>query len=88
MVFVLLLLCGRDGFPTGVTVSPGGGGKCLHWALPGAGDELPPQRGEVALLAGRREGFSLGAISRSLSLQLGDLEPDRSRKHPSPVKSS
>lgn len=51
-------------------------GECLCGALLGAGDELPPQRGEVALLAGRREGFGQGASSWSLGLQLGDLEPD------------
>ncbi len=38
-------------------------GGFLCGALPGAGDMLPPQRGEVAFLAGRREGFRLGASS-------------------------
>lgn len=45
--------------------------------MPGAGDLLPPQRREVTILAGRREGFGLGAPGWNLSLQLSDLEPDR-----------
>lgn len=60
----------------GVGSSAGGGGAS-HGALPAAGDVLPPQRGEVTLLAGRREGLAPGAPSWSLSLQLGHLEPDR-----------
>ena len=59
-----------DSFPAG----------CLCGALPGAGDVLPPQRGEVALLACRREGFGLWAACFSLSLQLGHLEPDGDRQ--------
>ncbi|KAA8591267.1 hypothetical protein FQN60_002210, partial [Etheostoma spectabile] len=49
---------------------------CLCGALPGAGDVLPPQRGEVSLLAGGGEGFGLGAAGLSLGLQLGHLKPD------------
>lgn len=50
----------------------GGGGLCA--LLPGAGDDLPPQRGEISIYAGGGEGFSLGAAGFSLELQLGDLE--------------
>ena len=51
-----------------------GGGRCiLDRALPGAGDVLPPQRGEVAVLAGRGEGLRLGPVRGGLCLQLLDL---------------
>ena len=33
--------------------------------------------GELALLAGRREGFRFGASGFNLSLELGDLEADK-----------
>lgn len=50
------------------------GSQQILRALLGAGDSLPPQRGQLALLAGRREGFGPGASGRSLGLQLGDLD--------------
>ena len=46
----------------------------------GAGDDLPPQRGEVSIYAGGGEGFSLGAADFSLELQLGDLEQTGAKK--------
>lgn len=55
----------------------------LCGALPGPGDVLPPQRGEVSLLAGRGEGFGLWAVSWSLSLQLGNLESNEDLNHKS-----
>lgn len=57
----------------------GVGWGALCGALPGAGDILPPQWGEVTLLAGRRKGLVLGAPSRGLGLQLGHLEPGEGR---------
>lgn len=74
-----MLLCGRrycGELPCAVmALSPGSIIRgLLDGALPGAGDVLPPQRGKVAVLAGRGEGLGLGPNGRGLFLQLLNLK--------------
>lgn len=53
--------CGQDSFQSDCRVRTPGESRSLSGALPGAGDILPPQGGEVALFAGGRKGFCPGA---------------------------
>ena len=47
----------------------------LGGAFSGPGDFLPPEGGQVSLLAGRWEGLGEGSAGRGLRLQLGHLLP-------------
>jgi len=50
-----------------------GGGRGLCGTLPGAGDSLPPQRGEVAVLTGWWKSLGPGTTCWGLGLELGNL---------------